>query len=292
MNPELVHKLLRYLSQGIVIFLLFKYVPNKPMTDKDILLITSMIILAYAVFDNVYTLYNKTPKLTQTQCNTQCSSKEHMASIPNLNKDMANDIKNNAMNELNDWENKISNDIASQVVSNMSDSQIISDDQISQDMNLDSSDYNESDESDGSDGSDGSDDKTTENEKYDELNKKYNELLAQSKVASNKKANKKKSNKTATDENSTTHTPYNQTDYNLLPMDGDNYFDPGSSFLPPAQWYPTPPRPPVCVTEKKCPVCPIYTEGTNVDLKHWDQSTKISPPANIDTTYINNNLNK
>ena len=86
--------------------------------------------------------------------------------------------------------------------------------------------------------------------------------------------------------------PY--TDYHHLPL-GDTYqtgdFEYGYSFLPPEKWYPTPPFPPVCVSEKRCPVCPTFTIGTPVDVKEWNTSRKITPPAGINTQYIKDTLN-
>lgn len=86
--------------------------------------------------------------------------------------------------------------------------------------------------------------------------------------------------------------PY--TDYNHLPMAASykpTDFEYGDSFLPPEKWYPDPPFPPVCVAEKRCPVCPVYTTGTPVDVKEWNQSRKILPPDGINTDYIKDKLN-
>ena len=84
------------------------------------------------------------------------------------------------------------------------------------------------------------------------------------------------------------------TDYNTLqvpqnyPYSEDDY---GWNFLPPKDWYPTPPNPPICVSEKQCPVCPVYTNGTNLDLKMWDESRRITPPDRINTDYVKMKLN-
>lgn len=64
-------------------------------------------------------------------------------------------------------------------------------------------------------------------------------------------------------------------DYNRLPISNLEY-DHGYTFMPPKDWYPTPPKPPICITDKKCPVCPMYTNGTNIDLKTWNESNKVS----------------
>lgn len=86
--------------------------------------------------------------------------------------------------------------------------------------------------------------------------------------------------------------PY--TDYHHIPL-GDSYkpseFEYGYSFLPPEKWYPTPPFPPVCVSEKRCPVCPVFTTGTPIDVKEWNSSRKITQPAGINTKYIKDTLN-
>ena len=41
----------------------------------------------------------------------------------------------------------------------------------------------------------------------------------------------------------------------------------------------------------KISVCPIYTNGTNIDLKQWDQSRRITPPDNINVHFIQDKLN-
>jgi len=90
----------------------------------------------------------------------------------------------------------------------------------------------------------------------------------------------------------TNDNPY--TDYNTLPiglgLDTRDY-EYGYSFLPPDRWYPVPPHPPVCVTEKRCPVCPVFTTGTPVDVKEWNQTLRITPPDTINTKFIKEKLN-
>lgn len=86
--------------------------------------------------------------------------------------------------------------------------------------------------------------------------------------------------------------PY--SDYNHLPVASgyrSHDYEYGYSFLPPEKWYPTPPRPPVCVTEKRSPVMPVYTQGTPVDAKEFHSSRRITPPDMINVDYINDKLN-
>jgi hypothetical protein len=83
------------------------------------------------------------------------------------------------------------------------------------------------------------------------------------------------------------------TDYNILPVTpGDSkLYEYGYSFLPPEKWYPTPPHPPVCVSEKRSPVFPITTTGTPVDMKEWDSSRRITPGDVINIDYARDKLN-
>jgi hypothetical protein len=65
----------------------------------------------------------------------------------------------------------------------------------------------------------------------------------------------------------------------------------GEVFVDPEAWHPPCMRPPVCTTSNGCPVQPVFTNGTYVDLLEWDNSRRITPPMNINTEYVNNVLN-
>ena len=83
------------------------------------------------------------------------------------------------------------------------------------------------------------------------------------------------------------------TDYFIMPVtrEDEGSFEEGYSMLPPSKWYPVPPHPPVCVTEKKCPVCPVLTTGAYVDLKEWNDSRRITPGDTINIDYARDKLN-
>jgi hypothetical protein len=68
-------------------------------------------------------------------------------------------------------------------------------------------------------------------------------------------------------------------------------FEYGYSFLPPDKWYPEPPHPPVCVSEKRCPVCPTYTTGVPADVKEWDSTRRITGPYHVNTEYVEDKMN-
>lgn len=82
--------------------------------------------------------------------------------------------------------------------------------------------------------------------------------------------------------------------FHQLPMP-DNYnkdsFEYGDSFLPPEKWYPQPPIPPVCVSEKRANVCPMLTSGAPIDVKEWNNSRRITGPDGINVKYIKDKLN-
>jgi hypothetical protein len=82
--------------------------------------------------------------------------------------------------------------------------------------------------------------------------------------------------------------------FHQLPMP-DNYdkdaFEYGDSFLPPEKWYPQPPIPPVCVSEKQANVCPMLTTGAPSDVKEWNSSRRITGPDNINVKYVKDKLN-
>lgn len=88
-------------------------------------------------------------------------------------------------------------------------------------------------------------------------------------------------------------TEVQYTDYNILPVtpEDSKLYEYGYSFLPPEKWYPVPPHPPVCVSEKKCAVCPVTTTGSPTDMKEWDASRRITPGDVINIDYARDKLN-
>ena len=293
-NTELTYKLLKYFGQGTLIYFLFKYVPKEPMHDRDILLITLIVILAYAVFENISLLYEKenSRSLSSTQCNTQCVIKEELCNLPKTIEHMSG--SNNLVNNTNKLlppiqqtvqqpvqqpvqqlvqqpvqqlvqqpvQQSLQQTMQQQVNSHSNvNSEISQISQISQMPQITQKGIKRND--------DGSYTIVpVKNSQY-----AHNSTRAEEDVMGSEMA-------------------YNYTDYNSLPVSTtlDNWEN-GSSYLPPAQWFPVPPHPPVCVTEKVCPVCPTFTNGTDVSLKEWNQSRRISPPDNINVQYIQDKLN-
>ena len=68
--------------------------------------------------------------------------------------------------------------------------------------------------------------------------------------------------------------------------DFNNKFEYGYAYLNTDKWSVPMYRPPVCKTDENCKVCSSATKGYPVDVKEWNNSTKIMPPDNINTEYI------
>lgn len=82
------------------------------------------------------------------------------------------------------------------------------------------------------------------------------------------------------------------SDFNRLPPSfNDKDFEYGYSFLPPKDWYPLPPYPPICVGSVNHMPQPVFLDSLTADLKEWHETQKITPPDSINTTYITNEMN-
>lgn len=265
MNSELTYKLSKYFIQGVVIYLLFKYIPKEPMKDKDILLITSIVVLIMAVLESVQLVYlnpmNKQNQNVPTiptipQCSSQCSAKEHLESVsPQDNQSVNSTGSSNTAGTAVSATVTPSTATAASVTPSTavgSAETKSEEDQNAITRNADGS-YNI---------------KPLKNEQAESIGSRSEDDVMGDEL------------------------PYNFVDYHTLPVDmNDGSFESGYSMLPPKDWYPVPPHPPVCVTEKVCPVCPVYTSGTEVNLKEWNQTRRITPPDNINVNVIKEKLN-
>jgi hypothetical protein len=77
------------------------------------------------------------------------------------------------------------------------------------------------------------------------------------------------------------------SDFNRMPPSFyQNDFEYGYSFMPPKDWYPVPPYPPVCSSNATCITQPVYTDNSTMNLKEWHQTQKITPADSINTRYL------
>ena len=83
------------------------------------------------------------------------------------------------------------------------------------------------------------------------------------------------------------------SDYNHLPVAAGykSYdYEYGYSYIPPEKWYPQPPRPPICVTDNRSPVCPMVSEKF-ADLKEFHSSRRITGPYQLNRDYVDDKMN-
>jgi len=76
--------------------------------------------------------------------------------------------------------------------------------------------------------------------------------------------------------------------FNTIPLGTQLY---GYTYLPPENWFRAYERPPVCVTDKRCPVCPTAYSNT-AELMQFDTSNNVVGPDGIDLRYVKKELNK
>lgn len=82
------------------------------------------------------------------------------------------------------------------------------------------------------------------------------------------------------------------SDFNRMPPSfNDKDFEYGYSYLPPKDWYPLPPYPPVCSSNTTCLVQPVYLDNETMNLKEWHETQKITAPDSINTDFITNEMN-
>lgn len=71
----------------------------------------------------------------------------------------------------------------------------------------------------------------------------------------------------------------------------NNKFEHGYTYLHTDKWQLPEKRPPVCVTQKKCPICPSITSGYPLNLKEWNSSRNVMKD-NISLEYTKDILNE
>jgi hypothetical protein len=252
MNIELLSNVLKYLIVGVLVYSLFTYIPKQKMDNNDVLLIAVTIVLLYIGFDNLQNLFSKNSTSDAINCNKYCS-------VPNIPIENFSTMMVKAEipqeNKLVPVESKPIQ--PSQPSSNVVSTTTQNDGTVIQ-RNTDGS-YNIS----------------PENSQYIARGEKRSE----SGVLTNELKYDKE---------------YNFYDLSILPITTnkpDELFESGYSYLPPKDWYPVPPRPPICVTNSRSTVCPALTTGLGVDLKEWNESRRVTGPDSINTEYVKDKLN-
>jgi hypothetical protein len=257
-DVELLHKILKYVAQGIVVFLLLKHNVTDISNINMTIIIALTLITTFIIFENInivatikkLLVKTKIPKITEDTMNstelppTQPPS-EATIHIPKITPSIKTDDKQTVKIEKFDIDTKA---------------------------------------------------KQTINKPIPQGEPVQNELVSVSNdggyyIKFNEKPQVESIGSREKDDVMSDEIKY--YDLNSLPIEGINSgsFEYGYSFLPPDRWFPVPAHPPICVCEKRCPVMPIPTAGLPVDLKDWNQTRRITQPDTINTSYVKEKLN-
>jgi len=76
--------------------------------------------------------------------------------------------------------------------------------------------------------------------------------------------------------------------FNTVPLGTQLY---GYTYLPPENWFRAYERPPVCISKKSCPVCPVADPST-AGLLEFDSNNNTMGAMGIDYRYTKKVLNK
>lgn len=76
--------------------------------------------------------------------------------------------------------------------------------------------------------------------------------------------------------------------FNTVPLGTQLY---GYTYLPPENWFRAYERPPVCVTDNRCPVVPVYTSKGTSELMEFDTTNNVMGPEGINLRFIRKILN-
>lgn len=275
---DITSKILKYIIMAIVIYVLFRLLFNKQMANRDIALLTLILVSVMAIIEQIMLLSSSSNVSVQNSCDNYCEiskkpinqeSLEHMSNVDTVVNNIdtqSNNSNNSGLTMQSDFSNtQLNQQYEAKLKERETELNNIAIQPTSQPIPLTQpTDPNITRLNDGS---------------YDI--KPYRNPQAKS-IGSR-----------AVDGVMHDESKYNYIDFNNFSMENVNTgsFEYGYSFLPPEKWYVVPPHPPVCVSEKKCPVCPVYTNGTNVDLKEWNSARRISAPDEINVEYIEEKLN-
>ena len=261
-----MYKMTRYIIFGIIICMIMQMSTDKKISARSLLLTAVAIVLACVFLESVFDLFKKDEDI-QSKCSSVCAVQQ-----------------NEHFNADNDG----------QVI----DGQVFDGDEQFDDPIIDGDNDNQN-----VDGENASEENASEED--ESLDKEENKFAYAEMVNSVNDGNKLNVNETdmpfSTDDGQNFNglnegiNYANYKDYNHIPVPKDyisSYDDYGYSFLPPEKWYPQPPNPPVCISDKVCPVCPGLTTGSNMELKQWDNARNIIQPDHINVKYIKQNLNK
>jgi uncharacterized protein YoxC len=263
-----LNKILQYVAQIIAIYLIFKYVPTQQIDDNDIIIITIIITIFCILLENIV---SSTKSEQDKLCSTVCANKkpvEHMSLFDTFTQQST--VVSPVQPVIQEVKPVIQE--VKPVIQEVKP--------VIQEVKPVIQEVKEVESN------------NVENENMSSEDDYYDSLYPTKYYSMTKSENIERVGSRMDNDLIRSDMPYN--DYNHLPVSKEytsSVSDYGYSFLPPEKWYPEPPFPPVCVTEKRCPVIPTYTSGTDISLKEWDNSRRVTPPDNINTKFVKEVLN-
>lgn len=251
----------KYVAVGLSIYLILKNLPNINLLPRDIIILTALVIVVFVLFDQVIGK-NLSPSEKKDICKRVCK----LEGMENVSPPVTNEAPSTTPEVA-----EVVEETAPQVEPEVTPEAVVEKEAPTTQESVVESE-------------------TGEQVKEDVENYDGRDVVMKTEskpIKGVERCGSRGCNGVIVDE-----IPY--TDYNHLPL-ADTYepgnFEYGYSFLPPEKWYPTPPFPPLCVADKRCPVQPVYTTGTPIDVKEWNESRRITGPDNIKTSYIKEKLN-
>ena len=292
MNYNILFNILKYIVLTIAIYSVLKYVLDYNMTNFDTIITTTILVLLIILAETLYKIcigdnFKSIDK--KNYCSSVCNRLEPMADISyNTKKDNTKKDNTKKDNTKKD-NNKKDNPVKDNPEKDNPEKDNPEKDNVEKDITIEVSDNSlqESETTMQESETTMQESETTMQESETTLGESINTV--EEKPNNNNKIEREGNRNT----DGVINTEYEYTDYNMLPMAEDNTgnFEYGYSFLPPEKWYPQPPNPPICVSNTKSNVTPVYTTGTPIDVKEWNESRRVTPPDNINTKYIKQKLN-
>lgn len=296
MDKKILLEVLKYIALTCLVYIIFKYLPNRTLENYDIVTLTIIVVLSIVLIENLYRLYAGEPACstppTVQQCSSVCAvgSKEHMTNTKGVSEQMLQPKSlemplNVAIVPPEKSEQKLKQELLQELRQEIRQELLQeSNEKLPQGPSLPK--INSEQLVEGLDNLAGAFFHMKTQSPQENQNIQRGEISRRCDGVMN--------NELKFNVNNTLPESMDYTDFNHVPVPEDynkDDFEYGYSFLPPDKWYPQPPFPPMCVTDKRCPVFPVNTIGTPIDVKEWNSSRRITPPDNINTNYVINKLN-
>lgn len=241
------YKGLKYLTIWILLYFVTKYTCGYKLKNCDIVLMTTVLTLILCIIDNVFSLSSLNNELSNIEY-------EYMTNLTEQN------TQTTTLNNNNVTTTTLNNNNVVTATSHTQSNDLFSSGETKNGFVYDSAQSN--------------------NEKWHEQKLEPRKFSGAENINQIGTANGQ-----SRDNMLVNHMQY--SDFNRMPPSFyKNDFEYGYSFMPPKDWYPVPPYPPVCSSNATCITQPVYVDNSTMNLKEWHQTQKFTPPDTINTRYL------